>query len=78
MPNTLPPFAYENICPGPSSQSTSSWSFTAPSGHEVVIDTASLNVSSMVIKAPTEKSWADIVEQILQDRAHTWEQLAAL
>ena len=66
------------INPGPSSQTTSSWTITAPDGFQIVIDSMSLNAGSVVIKALKERSWDEVMEQVLQERAQTWEELAAL
>jgi len=68
----------EYVLPGPSSQTTSSWPISLREGVQLVVDNMSFNVSSVVIKAPRGRSWADVMEQVLRDRAQTWEELAAL
>lgn len=63
---------------GPSSQTITSWSVIADEGVQIVLDKASLNVGSAQVKAVQEKSWNEIMEHVLQERAETWEELAAL
>lgn len=63
---------------GPSSQTTTSWSILADAGAQIALDKASLNAGSVNIKAPQGKSWNEIMQQVLQERAETWKELAAL
>jgi hypothetical protein len=72
------PLIYEaDICPGPSSQTTSPWRFIQE-GYEISIDEFSQNASNFVILASRGRTWEDVMEQVLHERAHTWEELAAL
>jgi hypothetical protein len=63
---------------GPSSQTTTAWSVIADVGVQIMLDKASLNVGSAQIKAAYKKPWNEVMEQVLQERAKTWEQLAEL
>jgi hypothetical protein len=72
-----PPVYPDIIHPGPSSQTTSNWCI-APEGPQIAVDSMSHNAGSAVIKAMREKSWNEAMEQVLQQRAQTWKELAAL
>ena len=72
------PQIYEaDIIPRPSSKTTSPWTFIQE-GLEISIDQFSENASNIIIMAPRGRTWEDVMEQVLRERAHTWEELAAL
>jgi hypothetical protein len=66
------------IRPGPSSQTTSSWHMIAPEGAEISVVGFSLNAGGVIIGTLQERSWNEVMEQVLQQRAQTWKELAAL
>lgn len=75
------PIYRDIVRPRASSQTTSNWSITAPESTQIVIEKASFNVvsaGSAVIKVLQEKSWDEVMEQVLRQRERTWRELAAL
>ena len=72
------PLIYEaDISPRPSSQTTSPWVFIQ-GGYEITIEEFSQNASNVIVMAPRGRTWEQVMEEVLRERAHTWEELAAL
>lgn len=73
----LPIYA-DIVRPGASSHTTSNWIITAPENAQIMIEETSFNAGGVVIVPTREKSWDEVMEQVLRQRERTWEELAAL
>ena len=70
----------ENIIPGRSSHTTSSWPLSRPVEEDtmIVVDSVSLDGGNLHIQPPREKGWDEIAEEVLHDRQELWRELANL
>ncbi len=74
-----PIFDKQNMLPGPSSQTSSIWPLVLREGDEQItghsVDHAA---GSPVILATRERTWDEVMEEVLDEYAEAWERLAAL
>jgi len=68
------------VYPGPSSQTMSSWPLLLSLGDErrIISDTVNLDGGNLFIYPPREKTWDEVVEEVLHARAELWNRLADL
>ena len=69
-----------DIRPGPSSQTTVRWPLSIRVGQEerLVSGIIGLDGGNLVIQPPMEKTWEEVVEEVLHNRAGLWDRLADL
>ena len=66
-----------DIMPGPLSQTTSVWPLVYREVAEQIIGLdAEHSADSPTIQVVGERTWEDVVEEVLRDRAELWERLA--
>ena len=72
-------FQDTDIWSGPSSQTTTTWPLVVRSEQEELINGyVSLDGGEFTIGPVRERSWDEVVEEVLRDRAELWRRLADL
>jgi hypothetical protein len=72
-------FHHVDIRPGPSSQTTTQWPLSVRIGEEqLVSENVSLDGGNVVIQPPREKTWDEVMAEVLHDYSKAWKRLAAL
>lgn len=69
-----------DVRPGPSSQTTVRWPLLIRVGQEerLVSGIVGLDGGNLVIRPAMEKTWEEVVEEVLHNRAELWNRLADL
>jgi len=75
---SLEMFYILDVLPKPSSQTTSYQLEPVGGGQQIELDSMSFHAGSFPIQAPRERTWDEVMKEVLHDYSEAWERLAGL